>query len=67
MTEYDMLWVKQLLPDRDIEFLFYDATTEKRLSRELGTEKKRKKILMGVIVTLMVNGISINDMLESWS
>ena len=47
LTEYDMLQVKQLLTDRDIQFLFYDATTEKRLSRELGTEKKRKKNIDG--------------------
>ena len=41
MTEYDMLQIRQLLPDAEIERLFLDATTEKRQGRENGTEKRK--------------------------
>ena len=49
MSEYDMQQVKELLPDNDITQLFYQGTTEKRLGRERGTEKVKRRNDEGVL------------------
>ena len=47
MTEYDMSFAKQLLPDMEIERLFSDATNEKRWNREEGNETRTQKVQDG--------------------
>ena len=49
MCEYDMLHVKQLLPDNEIMRLFYEGTTNKRLGREKGTEKVKRRNDEGIV------------------
>ena len=52
LSEYDMKFIKQLLPDLEVMNLFAEPTTAKRKAREEGREKRKVKNDDGTVVEI---------------